>query len=149
MTTDIIAEVLQLEMEEDPDLMERKFGTAEGKSYDEVSALAKEAPHRSPYTPVFDSGESDWDLFLRASMAIQNLLRREPGRYLLVSHGGLLNAAMHSILGIPPSPSGYRSILRLDNTGYATAEYNRSSDHWIILQVNDTRHLANSRHRGG
>jgi broad specificity phosphatase PhoE len=141
-TTEILSDALGLRVEDDELWMERKFGIAEGKSYEELQILLHDHPNRSPYTPAFETGESDWDLFMRASLAIQNILQREPGRYLVVSHGGTLNAAMHSILGIPPSSSGHRSIIRLDNTGYAITEYNHVTENWVIFQMNDTRHLA-------
>lgn len=141
-TADIISGSLNLRIENDELLMERKFGTAEGRSYDEVQSLIQDKPGRSVYEPAFETGESDWDLFMRASTVIQNVLQRDPGRFLLISHGGLLNAAIHSILGIPPSASGHRSIIRLANTGYATTEYDRNADRWIVYKVNDCRHLA-------
>jgi 2,3-bisphosphoglycerate-dependent phosphoglycerate mutase len=141
-TAEIISDALDLEIEEDDLLMERKFGSAEGKSYQELQSLLRDQPSRSPYDPAFETGESDWDLFIRASKAIQRILQRPPGRYLLVSHGGLLNVAMHSILGMPPSSTGHRSIIRLQNTGYAVTEYNRLTDNWVVFNVNDTRHLA-------
>lgn len=141
-TAEILSEALGLKIENDEMWMERTFGIAEGKSYEEIETLFQDRINRSPYEPAFETGESDWDLFMRASSAIQAILQRVPGRYLVVSHGGLLNAALHSILGIPPSSSTHRSIIRLDNTGYAIIEYNRVSDNWVISQVNDTRHLA-------
>jgi broad specificity phosphatase PhoE len=141
-TAEIISNTLALKIEEDELLMERRFGAAEGKSYDEIKSLVRVQPARSPYEPAYETGESDWDLFIRASTAIQRILQRPPGKYLLVSHGGLLNVAMHSILGITPSSTGHRSLIRLNNTGYAVAEYNQHTDTWVVNQVNDTRHLT-------
>ncbi len=141
-TAEIISERLDLTIEFSDLWMERKFGTAEGKSYEQLQSLLQERSSRSPYDPAFVDAESDWDLFIRASSSIQDILRREPGRYLVVSHGGMLNSALHSILGISPAPSGIRSILRIENTGYAITEYNRLSESWIISVVNDTRHLV-------
>lgn len=141
-TAEIISERLDLTIELIDGWMERKFGVAEGKPYEELQTLLQGRSSRSPYDPAFDDAESDWDLFIRASSSIQDILGREPGRYLVVSHGGMLNSALQSILGIPPAPSGARSILRLENTGYAITEYSRLSESWIISVVNDTRHLV-------
>ena len=141
-TTKILSESLDFSFDLSDLLMERNYGIAEGKSFEELQPILQAHSKRSPYEPAFETGESDWDLFIRASTAIQELLRRDPGRYLVVSHGGLINALMHSILGLPPTSSGHRSIIRLDNTGYAITEYNRLVENWVISQVNDTRHLV-------
>jgi broad specificity phosphatase PhoE len=142
MTAEVLSETLGFSIEKNEMWMERNFGVAEGKTYDELQTLRRDLLKRSPYVPSYETGESDWDLFMRASSAIQDILRREAGRYLIVSHGGILNAAMHSILGVPPSSPGHRSIIRLENTGYAVTEYNHTTDNWDIFQVNDTRHLG-------
>jgi len=46
---------------------------------------------------------SRWELYLRAGRAIQHILDRSPGRYLVAAHGGVLNMALYAILGIPSS----------------------------------------------
>lgn len=128
-----------IEIELDDQWKERRFGEAEGMDYDSFRRTISAHTDRSPYTPVFETGESDWDLFLRASSAIQDILRRPSGHTLVVTHGGILNAALHSILGLSPSASGSRSIMRTSNTGSTHVRHNRI---WMILSMNDTRHLA-------
>ncbi|MBK8784770.1 MAG: hypothetical protein IPO22_23960, partial [Anaerolineales bacterium] len=64
--------------------------------------------HHSPpaYDPRHGSdGEGDWELFLRAGQALHSLLKREPARYLIVSHGGLLNQVMHAVVGSLREPT--------------------------------------------
>lgn len=128
-----------IEIELDEQWKERNYGNAEGMDYETFRHTLNANSDRSPYTPVFETGESDWDLYLRASSAIQKILRRPCGHYLVVTHGGILNAALHSILGLSPSTSGGRSIMRTSNTGSAHVRYNRT---WMVLSLNDTRHLA-------
>jgi hypothetical protein len=55
----------------------------------------------TPYTHFGETGESRWELYLRAGRAIQHILDRSPGRYLVAAHGGVLNMALYAILGIP------------------------------------------------
>ena len=45
----------------------------------------------------------------RASSALQRVIRRAQRSSLVVAHGGILNAAMYCILGIPPPPRGPRT----------------------------------------
>ena len=128
-----------IETELDDQWVERRFGKAEGMDYDSFRRTISAHTDRSPYTPVFETGESDWDLFLRASSAIQDILRRPSAHTLVVTHGGILNAALHSILGLSPSAPASRSIMRTSNTGSTHVQHNRT---WMILSMNDTRHLA-------
>ena len=118
---------------------ERRYGKAEGMDYATFRQTLNENSNRSPYSPVFETGESDWDLYLRASSAVQKILRRPSARYLIVTHGGILNAALHSILGLSPSTRGGHSIMRTSNTGSAHLRYDHT---WMVLSLNDTRHLG-------
>jgi broad specificity phosphatase PhoE len=73
-----------------------------------------------PYQAVGETGESQWELYLRAGRAVQNLLKNPPGRYLVVSHGGILNLAFYAILGIAPQANFTGPRFRFANTAYAT-----------------------------
>ena len=50
----------------------------------------------TPYTHYGKTGESVWQLYLRAGQAIQNLLNQSPGTYLITAHGGILNMAIYT-----------------------------------------------------
>jgi broad specificity phosphatase PhoE len=80
-------------------------------------------------------------LFLRAGQALHGLLRRHPGSYLIVSHGGLLNQLMNAIIGIAPhvDPSGVR--FRFENTAFARVIYFPHQHRWAIDALNDHAHL--------
>ena len=62
-----------------------------------------------PYLVAAGEGESSWDLVSRAASALQRVVRRGQRSSLVVAHGGILNAAMYCILGVPPPPRGPRN----------------------------------------
>ena len=72
---------------------------------------------------------------------MHSLLRRRPGSYLVVSHGGLLNQVMNAIIGIAPhaDPSGVR--FRFENTAFARVTYYAYQHRWTIDALNDHAHL--------
>ncbi|NWG33488.1 MAG: histidine phosphatase family protein [Chloroflexi bacterium] len=139
-TAQIIASVLSLRVEYDDIWLERAIGEMEGLTAEEVRQKPK-PPYVTPYDPVGGDGEGDWALFLRAGQALHSLLKRSPGSYLIVSHGGLLNQVMHAIAGIAPhaDPSGVR--FRFENTAFARVFYFPHQHRWAIDAVNDHAHL--------
>lgn len=143
-TAEILASALDAKVELDPILMERHIGEMEGLTAEEV----RKKPHPpfvTPYDPVGGEGEGDWALFLRAGQALHALVRRSPGSYLIVSHGGLLNQLMNAIIGIAPhvDPSGVR--FRFENTAFARVMYYPHQHRWAIDAVNDRAHLKSIR----
>ncbi len=145
-TAEIVAEALRLEVELDPEWMERDNGLYSGLTGDQVDERYPHSSPNNPYQPFGVTGESDWDLFLRGGSALQKLLRRPAGSYLVFSHGGLLNCVIAALLGIPPQAKGYGPRFRLDNTGLSTFTYYPEIHQWNVLSVNDTAHLRGLRH---
>ncbi|NIM92382.1 MAG: hypothetical protein GTO18_01530 [Anaerolineales bacterium] len=140
-TAQTISEAIPCPIEEDKRWMERNFGNAEGLDYDSVREWFDKNQDRSPFDIVFDSGESDWEVYIRAANALQTLLRKPKGRYLVVSHGGILNAAVHCVLGIALSTAMHRPRFQFTNTGHSTIQYNWKHFRWIIHSFNDVSHL--------
>jgi broad specificity phosphatase PhoE len=142
-TAEIIALALNTEVELDSIWMERHIGEMEGLTAEEVRKRPQPA-YVTPYDPIGGEGEGDWALFLRAGQALHALVQRPPGRYLIVSHGGLLNQLMNAIVGIAPhvDPSGVR--FRFENTAFARVIYFPHQHRWAIDALNDHAHL-NSR----
>ncbi|HJR80956.1 MAG TPA: histidine phosphatase family protein [Anaerolineales bacterium] len=140
-TAEIIASALSVPVEYDPILLERHIGEIEGMTAEEVRKRPQ-PPYITPYDSIGGEGEGDWALFLRAGQALQGLLRRPAGSYLIVSHGGLLNQLMHAIVGIAPhvDPSGVR--FRFDNTAFARVIYYPYQHRWAIEALNDRAHLS-------
>ena len=140
-TADIISEALGMPTETDPIWMERNIGQVAGMTGEEVN---RHFPNRDFITPfsaiVGDEGEGDWALYLRAGQALHGLLRREPGKYLVVSHGGLLNQLMYAIIGITPQANFSGPRFRFLNTGFAHVTYLPNSHRWQIDTLNDRSH---------
>ncbi len=139
-TAEIIAAAQAVSVEPDPVLMERNVGEMEGLTMEEVRKIPQ-PPYVTPYDPVGGEGEGDWALFLRAGQALHDLVRRPPGSYLIVSHGGLLNQLMNAIIGIAPhvDPSGVR--FRFENTAFARVIYFPHQHRWAFDALNDHAHL--------
>jgi 2,3-bisphosphoglycerate-dependent phosphoglycerate mutase len=139
-TAEIIAAAVGAPVEYDPILLERHIGEMEGLTADEVRKRPH-PPYVTPYDPIGGEGEGDWALFLRAGQALHGLVRRPPGSYLIVSHGGLLNQLMNAIIGIAPhvDPSGVR--FRFENTAFARVLYYPYQHRWAIDALNDHAHL--------
>ena len=139
-TAEIIASALDAKVEFQPLLMERHIGEMEGLTAEEVRSRPQ-PPYVTPYDPVGGEGEGDWALFLRAGQALHDLLRRPPGNYLIVSHGGLLNQMMNAIIGVAPhaGPSGVR--FRFENTAFARVIYFPYQHRWAFDTLNDHAHL--------
>ncbi|MDL1909650.1 histidine phosphatase family protein [Chloroflexi bacterium CFX6] len=139
-TAEIIASALNVRVELDPIWLERAIGEMEGLTAEEVRQKPK-PPYTNPFDSIGGNGEGDWALYLRAGQALHGLLRRSPGSYLIVSHGGLLNQVMHAIIGVAPhaDPSGVR--FRFENTAFARVIYHPHQHRWAIDAVNDRAHL--------
>lgn len=142
-TAEIISSGMNIPIEFDEAWCERHQGKAEGRPYSDVKLQYADQPHDTPYDPMFETGESRWDLFIRAANAMQLLIRRPAGTYLVVSHGAILGAAIHTVLGVPPSSGRNRPIrIGFDNSGYAVLEFDADEARWRLLHLNITSHLS-------
>src|SRR4030042_6000086 len=99
-TAEIIASSLKVPIEYDLAWKERNFGHLQGIKLEDINLLTPPVDFFHPYDPMGGNGESQVDLFTRASMALQNILRLPAGSYLIVSHGGILNKVLFVIRGI-------------------------------------------------
>ena len=108
----IVGETLDVPIEHDPDWMELDNGPLAGLPFDVGNERYPEPDFSNPFQPYLvaaGEGESSWDLVSRAASALQRVVRRGQRSSLVVAHGGILNAAMYCILGVPPPPRGARS----------------------------------------
>jgi len=135
-TAAIIANALKVPMELDSAWRERSFGSLQGTNLNELDQRFPPVDFYHPYNPIGGNGESQMDLYARASLALQNLLRRPVGSYLVVSHGGILNKALYVIMGITPQGHYNSPIFHFGNTGYAQFRYNSSTRQWAVLSLN-------------
>ncbi|MBW8011010.1 MAG: histidine phosphatase family protein [Chloroflexi bacterium] len=140
-TAEIIAESLDLKLEFDPIWVERDNGILAGLKFEEGNTIHPRPDFVPLYFPTGETGESQWSLYLRAAEAVQSLMRQTPARYLVVSHGGLLNMVMHVVLGMAPQANFQGMNFRSTNTGFATFTYNPATSRWWVKSINDHQHL--------
>ncbi len=72
---------------------------------------------------LFGTGESDWEIQCRAVKAVDKIIRRGPGQYLVIAHGGILNAALRHIVGASPPMNRHGVWFGLGDTGFARTTY--------------------------
>jgi broad specificity phosphatase PhoE len=139
-TAEIIGAALDVNVEYEPIWMERDNGEFSGLTAHEVRQNFSHPDFYTPYDSVGGDGEGDWELFLRAGQALHNLLKREPGKYLVVSHGGLLNQLMHAVVGIAPQANNAGTRFRFGNTAFSNLTYYPHQHRWVIDSLNDHAH---------
>lgn len=137
-TAKIAAETLGLEVHADDFWKEINNGRLAGLTEEEMKQKQINRHDRyNPFLPVGETGESWWDLYLRSGQAILQLLKNPPGKYLVVAHGGILNAAMWSILGTAPQPGRLTPTFHFENTGSAHLSYNQGRQRWQFLSLSE------------
>jgi broad specificity phosphatase PhoE len=139
-SAEIIAEVLGLEITYDELWMERDNGQLAGLRVEEAAERFPQPDFLHPYQPVGETGETPWELYLRAGRAVSSLLRRPPGSYLVVSHGGLLNQVLYAVLGIAPQANFQGPRFRFRNTAFTVLIYRPENHNWIVDRANDYAH---------
>ena len=140
-TAEIICATLKIPLQVDPDWMEINTGLVSGLTPDEAAQVAPRPDFMTPYTHFGGTGESRWELYLRAGRAIQHILDRSPGRYLVAAHGGVLNMALYAILGIPVQADSGGPRFMFHNTTFTTFTYEPERHNWRMLNFDDRRHL--------
>ena len=139
-TAEIIAARLEAPLELDPTWKEWANGRLEGMSMVEAREKYPRPAFINPYMHIGESGESITELYLRAGRAVQGLIDRSPGSYLVVAHGGILNLALKAILGITPQADFQGAHFRFRNTAFARLSYLPAHHEWLLEAVNDQRH---------
>jgi broad specificity phosphatase PhoE len=132
-TAEIVAAALDIPVSLDPLWVERGFGVAEGLDGEAIRRQYPQTDFYHPYQPVAPGGESTIDSYQRALSGLLDLLHRPPGRYLIVSHGAILNMAVLAIIGITPQGHYNSPRFRFGNTGYASWSYRPETRQWYLL----------------
>lgn len=140
-SAEILAERLGIKLEFDPIWKERDNGLLAGLLHDQARVVLPPPDFISLYQPIASTGESQWELYLRAGTALNQLLKMPPGKYLIISHGGLLNMVMHALVGLIPQPNFQGANFDFSNSGYTTVVFLPAKDNWIIQEHNNTSHL--------
>lgn len=141
-TAEIVGHALGLPVEYDDRWRERAAGVAEGQRLRDLNSeqLYAETPHA--HEPVFEGGESKLDLHLRAASALQALLRRPEGDYLIIAHGGIMSAAIRVALGLAPTGRATEPGFAFANGAIAVLVYDPQRGHWALERLNDRGHLG-------
>ena len=138
-TAQIIADKLSLEPDIEPLWKEVDNGLLAGLTREEADELQINRDDlTNPYIPLGQHGESWWELYFRSGKALHNLLKNPPGSYLVVAHGGVLNAALWSILGLAPQPGGFTPTFQLKNTSPTALRFNSATQRWLFLSLSKT-----------
>jgi len=139
-TAEIITKALNIPLEFDPNWMEIDNGMIAGMTPHEALEIAPPPAFMTPYTHYGKTGESRWELFLRAGRGIQHILDRKPGNYLVAAHGGILNMALYAILGISVQADAAGPRFFFDNTTFTTFTYEPVRHCWRMLEFGDRQH---------
>ena len=137
----IVAEVLGGAVEFDPDWMEFNNGPLAGLPFAEAEVRFPSSPLRSPYAVFWQNGESRWELYCWAVRALEKVVRRG-GLTLVVAHGGILNAALHSIAGETPAGDSQGLAFAFGNAGLARLQYQPAKNRWVLLEFSPESMLA-------
>lgn len=130
----IIGSVLNTHVETDPDWMEFNNGPLAALPFEEAERLYPRPAFRNLFEPFHGSGESEWGLHSRASQAVEKVIRRGAGSYLVVAHGGILNAALRIIMGIQPPLMGSGFWFIFGDAGYVRLVYQPDQHYWGLLE---------------
>jgi broad specificity phosphatase PhoE len=141
-TADIVAAALNIPtLELEPLWVERDMGKRSGLTMAEINAQFPNPDFINPYDSFGEDGESDWALYLRGGQALHKILQRPPARYLIVTHGAILNMTLYAILGIAPQPNFQGPRFRLENTAFCQFRYYPQTHRWRVDVIGDTGHL--------
>ena len=136
-TAAIITQILNLPLDLYPLWMELDIGVIAGLKHTEAREKYPQTEFTDPSQPVGLTGESWWQLFLRAGQAVRDLLARPPGKYLIVS---ILNMVLYAILGIIPQTNFYGLHFRFENSAFATLIFDPVQYRWRVWEVSDHIH---------
>jgi 2,3-bisphosphoglycerate-dependent phosphoglycerate mutase len=135
-TAEIIAAALQLPLKNDPDWMEMDNGLLAGLSHEVALQRFPVPDFRNPYEAMAEAGESEWQLYNRATQALECVIRQGIASTLVVSHGAVLNAAFRGIVGAQPPVNNAGVFFALGDTGYLRCRYRPAKHQWLIMELN-------------
>jgi 2,3-bisphosphoglycerate-dependent phosphoglycerate mutase len=141
-TAEILADALEVPIETDPIWMERFFGSWEGLTPEEVHQIHSDFDFSDFTQRPGQNGESLLELYARASQALQSLLNRPAGEYLIVSHGAMLQMTFYTIFGLSPLLNFQRLRFQFENTAFSNLSYDPRRQLWLVTGINQTPHLA-------
>jgi len=133
-TAKIIGQALNTPVETDPDWMELDNGPLAGMPREKALEKYPVPGFHNPYEPLCGTGESDWEIYCRSARAVEKIIRRGAGSYLVVAHGGILNSALRTIVGAQPFVNRQGAAFAFGDTGYARFTYYPSEHIWVLRE---------------
>lgn len=140
-TAEILNQTLCLPLEFDNRWMERSFGGLEGISLAEIRENGVPEDLFHPLKSPGGNGESLMDLYRRGNQAVQSLISRPSGSYLVITHGAILQMILFSILRLSPERHFGQIRFHFGNTSVSELSYDPEDNHWNILSINNLGHL--------
>lgn len=135
-TATTIGQLLQVTVETDSNWMEFDNGPLAGMPRAVAAEQYPQPSFRNPYEPFCGAGESDWEIYCRGARAVEKIVRRGAGHYLVVAHGGILNSAMRTIVGAQPFINQHGIVFGFGDTGYVRLIYRPSEHIWVLREFN-------------
>lgn len=120
-------------------LSEMGFGAWEGRSILEIESGDPEAFRlwkRNPFENIPPGGESFQNVSRRVGEFLESLLAREGDRFVVVSHGGIIRAALVLLLGLPLGAVWRMKISNCSVTGVDAGKKGAS-----LIFLNDEIHI--------
>lgn len=139
-TAEIISAKLSLPLEIDDIWKEIDNGVLAGLSLEEAEKRRAFPEFINTYQPIGETGESNWELYMRAGQAVVKLVNLPAGKYLVVSHGGFLIRVLYAVLGILPQANFAGARFTFRNTSYANVFYNPLEHVWLLERLNARPH---------
>ncbi len=137
-SAEIIGRELNAPVEFDTDWMEFDTGPLAGVPLDEAKVRFPQPVFRNPYEKFWETGETEWGFHSRAVRAVEKVVQRGAGRYLVVAHGGILNAAMRMIVGATVPINYHGAWFHFADTGYVKTFYRPHEHTWHILEMKNS-----------
>jgi probable phosphoglycerate mutase len=141
-TAEPIAEALGVPIRWDDELHEKRPGEeAEGLSWQEIEKRYGPYMHGQPYHIRIPGGESWASFLVRASTALDRIVRKhEDQTIVVVAHGGVVEASFYLFLNLGLStPTGFWT----HNTSLTQwrQHMDQGRKRWFLVGYNDARHL--------
>ena len=137
-----MATALGVSIQYEPLWKERDNGVLGGLKHEVADQKYPKPDFFTPYDNIGQTGEGNFELYLRAGQAIHKLLHMPPARYLIVSHGGTLNQALYIVMGIAHQANGQGTQFKFGNTSITRLRYDPERHIWSVLGLNDCTHLG-------
>ncbi len=106
-----------------------------GLTFEEANRLYPRPESRNPFEALHGIGESEVEFQARIALALQRVIRRGSGSYLIVSHGGALNVALRVAFSIPMPVNASGHWFAFGDTGYTRLDYFSRSHTWVMREL--------------